>query len=489
MASKDGVAMTVCEQGVRPLDSAIVDYCCVFFGKTLASSWQELPTHGQYQANKLLDVKDYFLAALTNHFLAGEDVFEVLQELPLWHADETPNAILDAFEIGLVRKCTDECARHLMVIHHKLDIAQSYNAHAFDPRSLMAYLLVAVKKAGFGRLLAMTLCHAFIKRMGARIGVFYATVEDLVAGYISSLQGQAKYQAASRENDAERCEYSLMRTSEPSQSVDSLIHYAQRFYTTKLYSHAAHPILHSLFQCVYATLLCYIRDCHQDVQKKSEVTRQLLQELYALTELNGIIDSTFTKQLEPLFKRLGQPEPYLSRSLLYVCDQLRLMRKAMLERPLHGGSHKGGDYALDIALGGRYLTPVDQVTTQVLGQATTNNVFNYTQNIITQVLHYEAKGETAHFIDRYWRHVLLVAGLQHGLESQAWGQAESLMRVLVASATLASIDAKIKDALLQGLASIGKFYLSFNDFLERENFVTEDRIYVYAQSDRPLYKH
>lgn len=481
--------MTLCEQGIRPLDSAIVDYCCAFFGKTLASSWQELPTHGQYQAHKLLDVKDYFLAALTNHFLAGEDVEQLLVAQSLWQADENPRNMLDAFEVGLVRKCTEDCAKHLMTIHHKLDMAQSYNAHAFDPRSLMAYMLVAVKQAGLSRLVGMSLCHAFIKRMGARIGVFYATLEDVVAGYITSLQTQADRPCKIVSEDAERCEYSLMRSSEAAQSVESLIHYTQRFYTTKLHGHTTHPILHSLFQCVYATLLCYIRDCHQDVQKKSEIMRQLLQELYALTELDDALDRVFTKQLEPLFKRLSQPEPYQQKTLLYVCDQLRIMRKAMRERPLYGNSE---DTKVADTWQRRYERPAHfegHIKKGALSDANTSNVFYYTQNIVTQALQFEAKGEIAHFIDRYWRHVLLVAGLQHGLDGEAWAQAESLMRALMPYATLASSDDVLKHQALKGLASIGKFYLSFNDFLEQENFVSEDRMYAYTQGDRPLYKH
>ena len=481
--------MTLCEQGVRPLDSAIVDYCCAFFGKTLANSWQELPTHGQYQPYKLLDVKDYFLAALTNHFLAGEDVEQLLAVQPLWQAGENLRNMLDAFEVGLVRKCTEDCAKHLMTIHHKLDMAQSYNAHAFDPRSLMAYMLVAVKQAGLSRLVGISLCHAFIKRMGARIGVFYSTLEDVVAGYITSLQTQADRPCKVVDDNTERCEYSLMRASEAAQSVESLIHYTQRFYTTKLYGHSTHPILHSLFQCVYATLLCYIRDCHQDVQKKSEIMRQLLQELYALTELDDAVDRVFTKQLEPLFKRLSQPEPYQQKTLLYVCDQLRIMRKAMRERPLYSSYEEPKATATQPS---HYERPAHFDGHPVKGamaDADTNNVFYYTQSIVTQALQFEAKGEVAHFIDRYWRHVLLVAGLQKGLDGEAWAQAESLMRALMPYATLASADDVIKHQALKGLASIGKSYLSFNDFLEQENFVSEDRMYAYTQGDRPLYKH
>lgn len=483
------MTMTLCEQGVRPLDSAIVDYCCAFFGKILARSWQELPTHGQYQAHQLLDVKDYFLAALTNHFLAGEDVEQLLAMQPLWQAGENSHAMLDAFEVGLVRQCTEDCAKHLMTIHHKLDMAQSYNAHAFDPRSLMAYMLVAAKQAGLTRLVGISLCHAFIKRMGTRIGVFYATLEDVVAGYITSLQVEQGHRSGVAEVETERCEFSLMRSSEASQSVDSLIHYTQRFYTTKLYGHSTHPILHSLFQCVYATLLCYIRDCHQDVQKKSEIMRQLLQELYALTELDDAVDRIFTKQLEPLFKRLSQPEPYQQKTLLYVCDQLRIMRKAMRERPLYSSYEEPKATATQQR---HYERPAhfnDRSRTGTISDANTSNVFYYTQNIVTRALQFEAKGEVAHFIDRYWRHVLLVAGLQHGIDSRVWAHAESLMLALMPYATLASADDVIKHQALKGLASIGKFYLSFNDFLEQENFVSEDRMYAYTQGDRPLYKH
>lgn len=482
--------MTLCEQGIRPLDSAVVDYCCAFFGKTLASSWQELPTHGQYQAHKLLDVKDYFLAALTNHFLDGEDVEQLLAAQTLWQADENPRTMLDAFEVGLVRKCTEECAKHLMTIHHKLDMAQSYNAHAFDPRSLMAYMIVAVKQAGLSRLVGISLCHSFIKRMGARIGVFYATLEDLVAGYITSLHAQADRPIIPVDDEDERSEYSLMRSNESTQSVESLIHYTQRFYTTKLHGHTTHPILHSLFQCVYATLLCYIRDSHQDVHKKSEIMRQLLQELYGLTELDDAVDKIFTKQLEPLFKRLSQPEPYQYKTLLYVSDQLRIMRKAARERP-HQRQYDGSN--TPPAWQQRsYERPAhfnEHSTKNVISDANTNNVFYYTQNIITQTLQFEAKGEIAHFVDRYWRHVLLVAGLQHGLDSSEWAQVESLMSALIPHATLASTDDRVKHQMLKGLASIGKLYLSFNDFLEQENFVSEDRMYAYTQGDRPLYKH
>ena len=80
-------------------------------------------------------------------------------------------------------------------------------------------------------------------------------------------------------------------------------------------------------------------------------------------------------------------------------------------------------------------------------------------------------GEVSHFIDRYWRHALSVTGLREGVDSLAWCDAIALLDELCLVQVMAAVDEDMQSIIMERMREIDKHYLSYNDFLEREEYL------------------
>ena len=83
---------------------------------------------------------------------------------------------------------------------------------------------------------------------------------------------------------------------------NALAEYIDRFYASKLYTHSSPEILYAVYQSAFAHLICYTREGPEAESCKSEVVRQVLQELYEFTEWKA---ETFDKAMDnKKFRRL-----------------------------------------------------------------------------------------------------------------------------------------------------------------------------------------
>ncbi|HEY7772477.1 MAG TPA: hypothetical protein VIC26_04810 [Marinagarivorans sp.] len=487
--------MSVVQESIRPLDGAIIDYCCAFFGRTLTLCWQDLPAQDRGSRQVLLNLKDYFLAALTNDFLGGVSAVDEVCEAPHWGGEQHGVAFLDALESALVRQCTEECALSLLDIQQRLRATDSYNEFAFDPRSIMAYVVAAVFKCQLNHLVGSALCFSFINRLGVTVPLFYSTLADVLKGYMPKPVSRL-----SPETPPSEMESNASGVESPATEIEQLTGYIQRFYTSNLYTHNCHSVLAALFQNLYATLLCYVRDSGDIPGKKSEMLRQVLQELYSLTELDGQVFERKPKVFERVSARLNAPEPYLWKTLKTVSEELAAFNRGQSRSVESYGRESDCFYAKtddthdlggnDADLQGEVDPqglPNDflnlQMVRSVIEQdaftsapkahhyARTSNVFHYAEHLVTEALKGYLVGEVASFIDRYWRHALLVTGLREGLDSAAWYDATSVLDELTQLQVMASADEKTQAIIIDRMRAMGKHYLSYNDFLEREEYL------------------
>ena len=487
--------MSVAQESIRPLDGAIIDYCCAFFGRTLTLCWQDLPAQDRGNRKVLLNLKDYFLAALTNDFLGGVSAIDEVCDAPHWGGGQQGVEFLDALESALVRQCTEECALSLLDIQQRLRATDSYNELAFDPRSMMAYVMAAVLKCQLNHLVGSALCYSFINRLGVTMPLLYSTLADVLKGYMPKPMS-----TLSLESPPSEMELGVRGTEGPASEVEQLTGYIQRFYTSNLYTHSCHPVLAALFQNLYATLLCYVRDSCDMPGKKSEMLRQVLQELYSLTELDARVFERNPKVFERVSKRLNAPEPYLWKTLKTVSETLAALNRSHLRSGVPYGRESdclystaddtqvfsGSDTELDDKIDSQ--SPSNdflnlQMVKSVIEQdaftsapkanhyARTSNVFHHAERLVNEALKDYLVGEVASFIDRYWRHALLVTGLRDGLDSVAWYEATSVLDDLTQLQVMSSADEKTQAIIIDRMRAIGKHYLSYNDFLEREEYL------------------
>lgn len=495
--------MSVTQESIRPLDGAIIDYCCAFFGRTLTLCWQDLPVQDRGSRQVLLNLKDHFLAALTNDFLGGVSAIDEVCEAPHWGGGEHGVEFLDALEAALVRQCTEESARSLLNIQRHLLATDSYNELAFDPRSIMAYVVSAVLKCQLNHLVGSALCYSFINRLGVTVPLFYSTLVDVLKGHLpASPHEPVRDEDVTRiDRDSElSAESGFDGINRAASEIKQLTGYIQRFYTSNLYTYNCPPVLALLFQNMYASLLCYVRDSCDIPGKKSEMLRQVLQELYSLTELDAQVFTCRPKVFDRILARLNIPEPYLWKTLKFVCDELAAFNRSQLR---YGGAYgrecnsfQPGlddaqvsdpsefeqDNALDKQIGASDFLNL-QMVKSVLEQdaftgasktqhyARTNNVFQHVERLIAEALKDYSVGEVANFIDRYWRHALLVTGLREGLDSASWYEATLVLDAIKQLQVMACADENTQTIVIERMRAIGKHYLSYNDFLEREEYL------------------
>ncbi|BCD96190.1 DUF1631 domain-containing protein [Marinagarivorans cellulosilyticus] len=493
--------MPVSQESIRPLDGAIIDYCCAFFGRTLTLCWQDLPVQQRGSRQVLLNLKDYFLAALTHDFLGCISAIDEVCDAPHWGSRQDGVEFLDALEAALVRQCTESCAVSLLEIQQHLTATSSYNTLAFDPRTIMAFVVAAVLKSKLEPKVGSALCYAFINRLGLSIGVFYKTLVDVLKGYIPDDQNQTASEHAlgsSTSNNMHAPPLSARNAGEPAgrSEINGLTGYIQRFYTSNLYTQSNPPYLAALFQHIYAALLCYIRDSCDEVEKKSTILRQVLQELYSLTELENNLFLQPNKIFDRITERLNEPEPYLCRTLNYVSEELSafnrlhsarygVARLSLDEQPFEHFVEDDNEFAeLELDLQNR---PSDLLNLQMVKsvleqdafsgaqsthqQACITNVFQHVERLINQALMNCSAGEVSHFIDRYWRHALSVTGLREGVDSLAWCDAIALLDELCLVQVMAAVDEDMQSIIMERMREIDKHYLSYNDFLEREEYL------------------
>ena len=493
--------MPVSQESIRPLDGAIIDYCCAFFGRTLTLCWQDLPVQERGSRQVLLNLKDYFLAALTHDFLGCISAVDEVCDAPYWGSRQDGVEFLDALEAALVRQCTESCAVSLLEIQQHLTATSSYNTLAFDPRTIMAFVVAAVLKSKLEPKVGSALCYAFINRLGLSIGIFYTTLVDVLKGYIPEHQSQPTGEhtlGIDAYNNMPELPLSARDAGEPAgrSEINSLTGYIQRFYTSNLYTQSNPPYLAALFQHIYAALLCYIRDSCDEVDKKSTMLRQVLQELYSLTELESSLFLQPNKIFDRVTERLNEPEPYLWRTLNYVCEELSafnrshsarygVARLALNEEPFEHFVEDDNEFAeLELDLQNR---PSDLLNLQMVKsvleqdafsgaqsthqQACVTNVFQHVERLINQALMNCSVGEVSHFIDRYWRHALSVTGLREGVDSLAWCDTIALLDELCLVQVMAAVDEDMQSIIMERMREIGKHYLSYNDFLEREEYL------------------
>ena len=472
------------QESIRPLDGAIIDYCCAFFGRTLTLCWQDLPVTERGNRQVLLNLKDYFLAALTNDFLGCVSVVDEVCDASCWSEKSHGVEFLDTLEAALVRRCTESCATSLFVIQQQLKATSSFNTFSFDPRTIMAYVVAAVLKSNLDHKIGSALCYAFINRLGLSIGLFYGTLADVLKGYVP-------------EGASDDC-----AVDEPvvRNEIKGLTQYIHRFYTSNLSAKTNPASLCALFQNLYAALLCYVRDSCDSLDEKSHMLDQVLQELYSLAELEPSLFLQKNSTFEQIIDRLSKPEPYLCRTLKYVSEELAVFNldhnagysMASLSRhgdsfdkePLDRGgsstrdSHDFSDVefgtnnnANDFQMGAPELESGSlSGTSSVQHKMRATNIFQHVERLVDGALKQCSIGEVSHFIDRCWRHVLLATGLREGVDSNAWLDASTLLDEISHIQVMASVDKKSQGVILNSMREIGRDYLSYNDFLEREDY-------------------
>lgn len=492
--------MPALQESIRPLDGAIVDYCCAFFGRTLTLCWQDLPVGERGDRQVLLNLKDYFLAALTNDFLGCVSAVDEVCDDPFWNDKLHGVEFLDTLESALVRRCTETCATSLLEIQQQLQATSSYNTFAFDPRTIMAYVVAAVLKSKLEHKVGRALCYAFINRLGLSIGLLYGTLADVLKGYVpeaesDSCDGDHSVDCASAKVALNACD-----VGEPivRNEIKGLTQYIDRFYTSNLSAQTNPASLSALFQNVYAALLCYVRDSCDSLDKKSHMLDQVLQELYSLTELEHSLFLLKNRTFEEIIDRLSKPEPYLWRTLKYVSEELavfnldndtryRMATLSDMGQPIAKNAC-GGSAAprfCDTGAGTKKSSSdlvsfqaVKSVLDQTVSsgepstqhQMSNTNIFQHVERLINDALIRCPVGEVSHFIDRYWRHALLAAGLREGLESSAWLDATTLLADICHMQVMASAGEVLQGIILERMGEIGKHYLNYNDFLEREDY-------------------
>ena len=224
-----------------------------------------------------------------------------------------------------------------------------------------------------------------------------------------------------------------------------------------------------------------------------------------MTELEHSLFLLKNRTFDEIIDRLSKPEPYLWRTLKYVSEELAVFnldndaryRMATLSdmgqsiaKNACGGSAANGDLVADHRFcdtgAGTKKSSSDLVSFQAVKsvldqtassgepstqhQMSTTNIFQHVERLINDALICCPVGEVSHFIDRYWRHALLAAGLREGLESLAWLDASKLLADICHMQVMASAGEVLQGIILERMGEIGKHYLSYNDFLEREDY-------------------
>jgi hypothetical protein len=492
--------MPLTQDSIRPMDGAIIGYCCAFFGRAITLSWQDLPAHNRGSRDVLLNLKDYFLAALTNDFLGGVSALDEISFAKYWgQYEQTCGRLLKSLDSALKSQCTSPCAQFLAHVQQRLRATSSYNQSAFDPKSLVAYLISAALNSRLEFAVGSELGHAFVRRLGGSMAIFYATLADVLDGYLpgaelASTVENAQMPTANCYELPTANRYELPAHSSIATDVAQLTGYIQRFYKANLYSDSSHPNLTDLFQNIYATLLCYVRDSSEKMTKKTDLLRQVLQSLYSLTEIESEIFDRKLGIFERVAIRLNEPEPYLAKTLIYICEEISVFKRNIIgitgtssrafEEDFNDGWNsgllKGSLYKIDsdgLALheyfsGHKIADQAGEDSDDRFDKhIRTANIFQCVEYKIEATKENEPSLEVSNFIDRYWRNVMLVAGLDHGLESENWKSALKILHSISSVSSMTQVDVEYQNTIVEFMRSIGRFYLSYGDFLEREEYL------------------
>ncbi len=464
------------ENYLSPCDNAVIDYCQSFFSRTLSLCWQDLPVNMQANRNGLFTLKDHFFEVLNHDFIGGANKH--------MHAVKTTEntaiePLISAIALDMTGSLTQSSTLSLQGIHQYLNNNGHHNPQVFTPKSIATYLIKAGMLSQFSKDTLQKICLSFSGVFKERAHTFYSTLLDVITTAQKNTPASFSRQHAfqpSPHDAPQSPQQQHPSTQSPSINTSSnteiLTTYIQKFYCVNLYIKPSHPVLHSIHQNIYTQLIDYSRSAQsntcESLGDKSEIIRHTLNALLALTTY----PDTFFDQNAPLI--------HWKLEALSVADKTHRIRLQRFFDDIAAITHittepESAELRSSELQSREKSQPNSPSQHQKLSHhyARTGKTFNHVNSIINAINDEPPAQEIHHFIQQYWQHVLLITGLQFGVDSEKWNDILTTLQALVNVPTMLACSQSIQNNILEHMQALGKQYLSFNHFIEQEGYSLE----------------
>ncbi len=471
----DGVYMPQ-ENYLSPCDSAVIDYCQSFFSRTLSLCWQDLPANMQANRSRLFTLKNHFFDILNQNFTG--DVNKHIHVIKTTEG-ATSESLISAMTLDMASSLTQASSLNLQNVQQCLNNSGLYNPHTFTPKMIATHLIKAATLSQFSQETLHKICLSFSGVFKERAHTFYSTLLDVINTAQKNPSAPSSQQHAIKQQShpeplkhQQQCPPvqntdAHVDSASPNSSTQILTTYIQKFYCANLYIKPSHPVLHSIHQNIYTQLIDYSRSTQSGtgelLAEKSEIIRNALNALLALTTY----PDTFFDQNAPLI--------HWKLEALSVTHEAHRIKLQGFFDDISTITHITNESELATL----HTTEKNQTNHSSQHQklshhyARTGKIFNHVNSIVNAINDEPPAQEIHHFIQQYWQHVLLITGLQFGVDSDKWNEILTTLQTLVNASTMLACSQNIQDNILEHMQALGKNYLSFSHFLEQEGYALE----------------